>query len=192
MQTILEKLRHKPSIAVRAAITGLRRAVKRNDFMIDMSIWGDFVYDPYKGQDVCCGCLATCTLQELYGVELVAENISDVAARASAYFDELPEETENQDRELTERFLEVSDLEYAINDLRLNDPKRLYIACGIDPDSMPQELREVEDMCADGQLTQGAIFSSRYSAKSATSMRRLDRGIETLEKFAAKLEALGY
>ena len=48
--------------ALQAMVDGLKRQSKRKGFMVDMVTFGNV------SPETCYGCAATCTLQEMYGV----------------------------------------------------------------------------------------------------------------------------
>lgn len=64
MKSILKIIKGKPSVALQAMVTGLLKQSKRKDFKIDMSTFGT-VRD-----NICFGCAATCTLQQITKINL--------------------------------------------------------------------------------------------------------------------------
>lgn len=75
MKTIKETLKV-PSAALQAMVDGLRKQSQRDDFEIDMSSFGHA-----KG-NICFGCAATCTLQEVSGIDLTPDAVHFYGDRA--------------------------------------------------------------------------------------------------------------
>ena len=68
MKTIKEII-SKPSEALQAMVDGLKTQSKRKDFKIRMHTFGE------TNGDICFGCAATCTVQQLTGINLTDTNI---------------------------------------------------------------------------------------------------------------------
>jgi hypothetical protein len=69
--------------AIRAMISGIITQIKRDDFSINMESFGGFV--PFStGEDMCYGCAATCTIQEIAHINLTSKDIANVHKRAAA------------------------------------------------------------------------------------------------------------
>lgn len=80
MKTIFE-LAPKPSDAIKAMWQGLIEQSKREDFVINMQSFGG--YSTFQG--ICFGCAATCSIQQLSGVNFEMSNshsIVDVSKRS--------------------------------------------------------------------------------------------------------------
>lgn len=68
-KTLRQLCKGKPSVALRAMCDGLRAADKRPGFIIAMWSYG------HADKTFCYGCAATCTLQEITGVEFTPERL---------------------------------------------------------------------------------------------------------------------
>lgn len=97
MKTFKELCDGKMWKAVEAMLTGLSEQSKRTDFKINMATFGR------SDHKVCFGCAATCTIQQLAGVNFTVSNIQDVGDRAYATQTDL---------------YDLSNFETAINELR--------------------------------------------------------------------------
>jgi hypothetical protein len=78
MKTLIELCEGKMWRAVEAMIEGLETQSKRGDFEIDMGRYGA------SAGDICFGCAATCTVQQITGKNLDTHCINDTYDRASA------------------------------------------------------------------------------------------------------------
>lgn len=65
------------SQALKAMLTGLEKQSKRSDFIIDMDTFGSY------RDNICFGCVATCTLQEIAQKDFIGEMIIYDASRAA-------------------------------------------------------------------------------------------------------------
>lgn len=102
----------KPSQALEMMVKGLIRQGRRKTFVIDMGTFGEVTDDGF-----CCGCAATCALQEVSGVRISRDYISTAFQRALACEFE---------------YGEVSDFERAINFAREGSLRLLFIFFGVD------------------------------------------------------------
>jgi len=132
MGTLLEKIKGKPSVAVRASILGIKKHSQREDFYIDMDTYG-FSYD-----GSCFGCMATCGLQELTGVTFGPDTIWNRDLRAAA---------------VGESLREVTDFEDAINELRMGAPSYLFRFCGVQVEGYDDIEDFAAELAADVGLT---------------------------------------
>ena len=66
----------KPSEAVDAMINGLLKQEVRKDFIIDMDTYGQVgkVHPTDEGDNVCFGCAATCTVQEITSINYTSKS----------------------------------------------------------------------------------------------------------------------
>jgi len=64
----------KPSEALNAMVKGLYRQSRRKGFKIDMNTYGD----SYHRSKICCGCAATCTIQEIAHKNLIFKKGEDI------------------------------------------------------------------------------------------------------------------
>jgi hypothetical protein len=78
MISIKEKIQSKPSVALQFMLDGLIKQSERADFKVDMRYFGAL----FEG--VCCGCAATCAIQELTGINFDSKTIKSVDTRAEA------------------------------------------------------------------------------------------------------------
>jgi hypothetical protein len=92
--------------AIEAMIVGLRKASRRKTFRIKMNSFGDV-----RPGDICVGCAATCTLQAAAHKNFGASNIRNLYTRSSLL---------DVDSDVLWAF------EYAIDDFRLGDGRRLF------------------------------------------------------------------
>ena len=113
-----ETFRGKPSDALEYMCDGLLRQDKREGFEIDMATFGRFG-DRFNRQ-VCFGCAATSTVQEVAGRNLDASNIHD---RKSIGFDQY----------------ELCVFEMVINDVRLGSLRSLFDFCNLEIDPFEWE-----------------------------------------------------
>ena len=81
-QTFRELCKDKVSTALQAMIDGLKFQSQRKDFRIDMSTFGDFSDSGDKENPVCFGCAATCTIQQLLGVNFTDLRIESLKERS--------------------------------------------------------------------------------------------------------------
>lgn len=79
MKTLKELCDGKPSNAIKAMLIGLKKADRRKTFTVDMSVFGEITRD-----GICCGCAATCTIQELTGHKYKPDELGDIVSRAIA------------------------------------------------------------------------------------------------------------
>lgn len=61
--------------AVEAMIDGLKTQSERPDFVVDMDSFGRVNNHPITREPVCFGCAATCTVQQLVGVNFDTNNV---------------------------------------------------------------------------------------------------------------------
>lgn len=122
----------KPSQAIRAMIRGLQRQGRRKQFRIKMSSWG------HTEKEMCYGCAATCTVQEIAHRNLVPgkELINDTYDRARFF---------GFDRD------DLDNFEQAMNQVRLGSFISLYWFLGIQCRSYPVEVvvDKWHEWCAD-------------------------------------------
>ena len=81
-QTFRELCKGKVSTALQAMIDGLKFQSQRKDFRIDMSTFGDFSDLGNRGNPVCFGCAATCTVQQLSEVNFTDSQINSLEERS--------------------------------------------------------------------------------------------------------------
>lgn len=79
MRTFYELCEGKMWRAVEAMIVGLETQSKREDFIINMSLFGEYS----EKRTVCFGCAATCAVQQLTGINLTASNIRQLGHPAA-------------------------------------------------------------------------------------------------------------
>lgn len=77
MKTFAELCDHKPSVALRAMVTGLINYDQKEGFRVDMTTYGD------ARRGVCFGCAATCTIMELTKTQIPLYQIERANGRAS-------------------------------------------------------------------------------------------------------------
>lgn len=105
---IKEKCEGKVWKALQFMVDGLRRQSKRDDFKVDMDNFGYFD----RRNNVCYGCAATCSIQEISGINLSKNNIDFL---------------ENRSYALKIEDVELFDFECAIDDARQGDLESLFI-----------------------------------------------------------------
>jgi len=105
-QTFRELCKDKVSTALQAMIDGLKFQSQRKDFRVDMSTFGDFSDLGNRGNPVCFGCAATCTVQQLSKVNFTDSQINSLKERSRLTI---------RDSDDLDRF------EYAIECARLGD-----------------------------------------------------------------------
>ena len=98
--------------AAAAMVAGLKIQAARDDFTVNMMVYGDV----NNQKSMCFGCAATCAIQEHTGVDFDADNITDRYTRAAAV---------DVDMDTMRRF------EEAIEGLRCSAAGRLGIFCGL-------------------------------------------------------------
>lgn len=180
MTDILAAIHRKPSVAVKAAIAGLRDAIQRDDFIVDMMTYGD--HRNFGGRQLCMGCLATCTFQELAQVRFSPDIISSHTNRARAV-------------QLTrDRY---HDLEHAINSLRLGWTENLYRVCGLKMDErepLPERLPFDEKHDIFGVKLSVFPLASHGRVTDYVIPPRIDYegGMLKLQALAEELEARGF
>lgn len=76
----IKKIIKTPSEALQAMVDGLLKQNKRKTFQVDMGSFGNSFYDGNK--NICCGCAATCTIQEVANKNLTAASIVCCEERA--------------------------------------------------------------------------------------------------------------
>jgi len=81
-QTFRELCKGKVSTALQAMIDGLKFQSQRKDFRVDMSTFGAFTDFGNKGNPVCFGCAATCTVQQLSKVNFTDSQINSLEERS--------------------------------------------------------------------------------------------------------------
>ena len=81
-QTFRELFKDKVSTALQAMIDGLKFQSQRKDFRVDMSTFGDFSDLGNRGNPVCFGCAATCTIQQLSEVNFTDSQINSPGERS--------------------------------------------------------------------------------------------------------------
>jgi len=81
-QTFRELCKDKVSTALQAMIDGLKFQSQRKDFRVDMSTFGAFHESRNKGNPVCFGCAATCTVQQLSKVNFTDSQIDSLEERS--------------------------------------------------------------------------------------------------------------
>ena len=84
-QTFRELCKGKVSTALQAMIDGLRLQSQRKDFRVDMTTFGGFSGFGDSGDKenpVCFGCAATCTIQQLSGVNFTDSQIFSLSGRS--------------------------------------------------------------------------------------------------------------
>lgn len=117
MKTLKELCDGKPSNAIKAMIEGLRTQSKRPDFKIRMSTFGS----QHPNEKVCYGCAATCTLQQLTGINFVADTgrsmIEDTYTRAEV---------------LKVRHKDLDKFEDAIDEFRLCELDPIFAYFGVE------------------------------------------------------------
>jgi hypothetical protein len=118
----------KPSDALQAMVNGLRHQSQRPDFIIKMTTYGDTELDVETGHVFCCGCAATCTLQELGRHNYTPEEMYDTEGRAT------PLGIERRD---LDRF------ESAIDTARLGSLWDLFVYYYGDDVDVPEELLRI-------------------------------------------------
>lgn len=80
MISILDKINHKPSVAIKFALDGIKTQTQRPDFRLNMGTFGD--YAPIT--KTCYGCAATCAIQEIAGKNLDQNTIFNLGKRSDA------------------------------------------------------------------------------------------------------------
>lgn len=74
----------KPSEAIQAMIDGLRKQSQRSDFQVNMMTYGARGSKHGAYANICYGCAATCTVQELAHIDLSCDVIGSKERRAKA------------------------------------------------------------------------------------------------------------
>ena len=111
------KLTKRPSVAVRAMITGLHKADAREDFKINMNTFGK------KFENICYGCAATCAIQEIAGIEYMPTQPVDLLSDRALILFGKSYTLDNQNN--------LFDFELAIDNFRCGKPEFLLKIYGI-------------------------------------------------------------
>lgn len=162
---LINHVKGKPSIVVRATINGLRNALRRPNFLLDMRTFGR-VSD---SSNLCIGCMATCALQEITNTQFHSDEITTAGSRSE--YVGLPYGT-------VDRFERVVDL------LRGNLLYPLYNFCAVDAvqDDLPLKLYPFGMQGNDGD----------YLLDGCPSDDQTRYAIDVLERFAIYLETKGF
>lgn len=167
-QSVSDMIHRKPSIVIRAAIHGLQAAMSRDDFELDMCVYGDTMRIGDKG--ICMGCLATCAMQSLFNVKFTTKTILSRNQRATA---------------IGTDFVYLQKLENAVDDVRCGDVYRLFQLCKVD-------LCEVPGLAyvpyRDGTLANSSLTLLTGEPKKAD----VDIAVTRLTFLAERLEAKGF
>lgn len=108
MKTI-KQLAPKPSDALQAMVDGLLTQNEREDFKIDMQVFGKID----EAGKICFGCAATCAIQQLTGKNFTPENDAVGNYRIKADFLEVDKR-------------ELGEFEYTMDNARKGDLKELF------------------------------------------------------------------
>ncbi len=74
-----------PSNALQYMVDGLRKQSQRTDFRINMRTFGAVgFFEDKSDKDICYGCAATCTIQEIAKKDLTIDTIRGIDARSMA------------------------------------------------------------------------------------------------------------
>lgn len=110
--SIIDKIKGKPSNALRYMVQGLLEQSKRKRFVIEMSTFGRQGY--VDNTTICMGCAATCTIQKIANKNIPLKKIDATHARAAS---------------LRLDVIEVIDFESAIDGARCGNLFELFRFC---------------------------------------------------------------
>lgn len=152
----------KPSQAIRYMIDGLQAQSIRPDFVISM---GTFLSTSHNlsSKRVCCGCAATCAIQQIAGVNITIKQYEEHFAHCGNLWDKLSAMT-GFDRE------DVRSFEDALDWVRCGEVETLFEWCGIET---PRKYR-------------GAQVTPEMTTENWPAV------VSRLEAFASELERSGY
>ena len=113
MNTILEKINSKPSVALQFMVDGLKDAKNQPNCQVDMSTFGSRI------GNICIKCAATCTIERIFGKVFNAEEIGNRCLRFKV------STNTNNDYDVLYHFESVMD------DARLGYLNNLFKFCGL-------------------------------------------------------------
>ncbi len=111
----------RPSKALRAMLTGLIKASERPTFVIEMSVFSEYI----KDKDICYGCAATCALMELTGDDRIVKSAfmstgdSEINITPGRYLSNKFSTEDHDD-------IRATFFESAIDEVRKGDPGSLF------------------------------------------------------------------
>jgi len=173
-----EPWHRKPSVIVRAAAHGLIQALDRDDFVVAMSTFGTVTFNK-KGEPICIGCLATCTLQRLFNIRFTPKNIGQASR-------EVRIKVINNAGQAIQDVLTLARLENSVDRLRLGLADSLYSFTGIGREEQTEKglPRRVNSLFAENSET--SMLEAPYTDDS------LRMGAKVLNDFADWLERKGF